>query len=51
VAAAAAAEAAEPSAPAEPDDPSPDDADVDVASGVDLAIRELGATRITEFEH
>ena len=36
---------------AEPDAPSLDDADLDDASGVDLAIRELGATQIGEIEH
>lgn len=35
----------------EPDAPSLDDADLDDASGVDLAIRELGATQIGEIEH
>lgn len=38
-------------APVEPDAPSMDDADLDDASGVDLAMRELGATRIGEIEH
>jgi DNA polymerase-3 subunit gamma/tau len=33
------------------DEPSPDDADADAAGGVDLAIRELGATHIGEIEH
>jgi DNA polymerase III subunit gamma/tau len=47
--AAAPAPAAVPSA--EPDAPSLDDADLDDASGVDLAIRELGATQIGEIEH
>lgn len=37
--------------PVEPDAPSLDDADLDDASGVDLAIRELGATQIGEIEH
>ncbi len=46
---AAAPPPAEVAAPPEPDLPSPDDANLDAASGVDLAIRELGATRITEF--
>ena len=47
----------EPNAPsaaaehAEPDEPSIDDATVDDVSGVDLAIRELGATTIGEIEH
>lgn len=51
-------ETGEPPAPApaavpasEPDAPSLDDADLDDASGVDLAIRELGATQIGEIEH
>ncbi len=35
----------------EPDAPSMDDADLDGASGVDLAMRELGATQIGEIEH
>lgn len=33
------------------DTPSPDDADVDDESGVDLAIRALGATHIGKIEH
>ena len=47
----------EPNAPsatnehAEPDEPSIDDATVNDVSGVDLAIRELGATTIGEIEH
>ena len=36
---------------AEPDAPSPDDADVDDVSGVELLVRELGATQIGEIEH
>ena len=36
---------------AEPDEPSIDDATVNDVSGVDLAIRELGATTIGEIEH
>ena len=39
------------SAPAEPDAPSLDDPDVDAVTGVDLALRELGATQIGEIEH
>jgi DNA polymerase-3 subunit gamma/tau len=35
----------------EPDVPSPDDATVDEATGVDLAMQELGATAIGEIEH
>jgi len=35
----------------EQDAPSMDDADVDGMTGVDLALRELGATRIGEIEH
>ena len=35
----------------EPDAPSLDDANADGAVGVDLALRELGATRIGEIEH
>jgi hypothetical protein len=35
----------------EPDAPSMDDPDVDDSSGVDLALRELGATQIGEIEH
>ena len=35
----------------EPDAPSMDDADMDDASGVDLAMREFGATQIGEIEH
>jgi DNA polymerase III subunit gamma/tau len=38
-------------AAAESDAPSLDDPDVDSASGVDLALRELGATQIGEIEH
>ena len=34
-----------------PDAPSLDDANADGAVGVDLALRELGATRIGEIEH
>lgn len=37
--------------PPEPDAPSMDDADIDDSSGVDLAMRELGATQIGEIEH
>jgi hypothetical protein len=51
VAAVAAAQPAPPAASAEPDAPSLDDPDVDPVSGVDLAMRELGATRIGEIEH
>jgi DNA polymerase-3 subunit gamma/tau len=45
-----------PSAPsaaavADSDAPSLDDANVDAVSGVDLALRELGATQIGEIEH
>jgi DNA polymerase-3 subunit gamma/tau len=36
---------------AEADAPSLDDPDVDAVSGVDLALRELGATQIGEIEH
>ena len=49
--------ASTPAAPAaavvavEPDAPSMDDPDVDESSGVDLALRELGATQIGEIEH
>ena len=35
----------------EPDAPSMDDADMDDASGIDLALREFGATQIGEIEH
>jgi DNA polymerase-3 subunit gamma/tau len=42
---------ADPAAAPEPDAPSMDDANVDGAVGVDLALRELGATRIGEIEH
>ncbi len=35
----------------EPDAPSPDDANVDDVSGVELLVRELGATQIGEIEH
>ena len=35
----------------EPDAPSLDDANADGAVGIDLALRELGATRIGEIEH
>jgi DNA polymerase-3 subunit gamma/tau len=38
-------------APEEPDAPSMDDADLVDSSGVDLAMRELGATQIGEIEH
>ena len=38
-------------APVEPDAPSMDDADLEDSSGVDLAMRELGATQIGEIEH
>ena len=41
----------EPAQGAEPDSPSMDDANLDGAVGVDLALRELGATRIGEIEH
>jgi len=34
-----------------PDEPSADDDNVDAVDGVDLAVRELGATRIGEIEH
>jgi len=37
--------------PAEQDAPSLDDATVDGTTGVDLALRELGATQIGEIEH
>ncbi len=40
-----------PPAPAEIDAPSLDDADEDGTTGIDLALRELGATRIGEIEH
>jgi DNA polymerase-3 subunit gamma/tau len=40
-----------PPAPAEIDAPSLDDADEDGMTGIDLALRELGATRIGEIEH
>jgi DNA polymerase-3 subunit gamma/tau len=40
-----------PVASSEPDAPSMDDPDSDGAVGVDLALRELGATRIGEIEH
>ena len=43
--------AAAPVALSEPDAPSMDDPDTDGAVGVDLALRELGATRIGEIEH
>ncbi len=48
-----AGEAATQSAPASagPDDPSLDDPDVDDSTGVDLALRALGATQIGEIEH
>ncbi len=39
------------SPPAEPDAPSLDDPNVDESVGVDLALRELGATQIGEIEH
>ncbi|MDP1878382.1 MAG: DNA polymerase III subunit gamma and tau [Actinomycetota bacterium] len=51
VAADAAVAPAPPAASAEPDAPSLDDPDVDPVGGVDLAMRELGATRIGEIEH
>ena len=35
----------------EPDAPSPDDADIDDATGVELILRELGGTQIGEIEH
>ncbi|MEI6362811.1 MAG: DNA polymerase III subunit gamma and tau [Actinomycetes bacterium] len=40
-------------APAAPDGdaPSPDDADIDAVTGVDLAVRELGGIQIGEIEH
>jgi hypothetical protein len=37
--------------PTEPDAPSLDDDNADSAVGVDLALRELGATQIGEIEH
>jgi len=37
--------------PKEPDAPSLDDDNADSAVGVDLALRELGATQIGEIEH
>jgi hypothetical protein len=37
--------------PAEADDPSLDDDNADSAVGVDLALRELGATQIGEIDH
>lgn len=37
--------------PSVPDEPSVDDDNVDEVGGVDLAMRELGATRIGEIEH
>ena len=40
-----------PPVPAEIDAPSLDDADEDGTTGIDLALRELGATRIGEIEH
>jgi DNA polymerase-3 subunit gamma/tau len=40
-----------PPAASEPDAPSLDDANADSAVGVDLAVRELGATQIGEIEH
>jgi DNA polymerase-3 subunit gamma/tau len=46
-----AATPADASAPRVSDEPSIDDANVDDVSGVDLAIRELGATQIGEIEH
>jgi hypothetical protein len=36
---------------ADPDAPSIHDADVETVTGVDLALRELGATQIGEIEH
>ena len=45
------APAAAPAAPMEPDAPSIDDETLDDASGVDLALRALGATQIGEIEH
>jgi DNA polymerase-3 subunit gamma/tau len=42
--------APQPSAP-ESDAPSPDDPDVDNTTGVDLVVREFGATQIGEIEH
>jgi hypothetical protein len=42
---------AAPSAPSEPDAPSLDDETLDDSSGVDLALRALGATQIGEIEH
>jgi len=44
-------EAAPAPAPSEPDAPSMDDEDMDDSSGVDLAMREFGATQIGEIEH
>jgi DNA polymerase-3 subunit gamma/tau len=41
----------DPPASTETDAPSMDDANLDGAVGVDLALRELGATRIGEIEH
>ena len=35
----------------EPDAPSPDDANADDVTGVELIMRELGATQIGEIEH
>jgi hypothetical protein len=51
VASASSGPAAAPAPSAETDSPSMDDADTDGAVGVDLAVRELGATRIGEIEH
>jgi hypothetical protein len=51
VASASSGPAAAPAPSTETDSPSMDDADTDGAVGVDLAVRELGATRIGEIEH
>ena len=48
---AAAARGAASAVVAEPDAPSLDDANADGAVGIDLAMRELGATQIGEIEH
>ena len=42
---------APPAATPDPDAPSPDDPDVDDTTGVDLVVREFGATQIGEIEH
>ncbi len=49
--AASSSPASAPPVPAEADAPSLDDADEDGTTGIDLALRELGATRIGEIEH